>query len=227
MGFLDFQTPDWYIEANRTKVIGTMEPVTDETRKAVWDTLCDLEWNKRYYSAMADSYRRRHRWLRFAILAVVLIEAAILYAVATQELMFYIGAVGGVLLAALTIWDVVHDYAENAAILRITAFACDDLNTETGALWRSVESGRIAGSDADLKLNSITGRKVAATQRVRLGINRRFNWPTSAGANRTGQAAMPSEVVVERRTPRQPLPPRPPDNPRPQPPPRPAPAPGR
>ena len=200
-----------------------MEPVTDETRKAVWDTLCDLEWNKRYYSAMADSYQRRHRWLRFAILAGVLIEAAALYAVATQGWMFYIGAVGGVLLTALTIWDVVANYAENAAILRITGFACDDLNIETGALWRSVESGHIANSDADLKITSITGRKAAATQRARLGINRRLNRPTSAGANRTGQSVMPSEVDVERRTPRQPGPMRPPDNPRPQPPPRPTP----
>lgn len=201
-----------------------MEPVTDETRNAVWDTLCDLEWNKRYYSAMADSYRRRQRWLRFAILAGVLIEAATFYAATMHGWVFYIAVVGGVLLTALTIWDAVADYAENAAILRVTAFACDDLNTETGALWRRVESGRIASSDADLKLQSITGRKAAATQRVRLGTNRRFNRPTSAGANRTGPAVMLSKVDGERRTPRQPWPPRPPDIPRPQPPPRPTPS---
>lgn len=204
-----------------------MEPVTDETRKAVWDTLCDLEWNKRYYGAMADAYRRRHRWLRFTILIGVLIEAAALYAVATQSWMFYIGAVGGVLLTALTIWDVVSDYAENAAVLRITAFICDDLNEETGRLWRKVESGRIAARDAEIKLKSIADRRATATQRVAPVINRRFNQQSFAGTNRIWRAAMPSEVDVERRTPRQPGPPRPSDTPRPQPPPRPTPAPGR
>lgn len=161
-----------------------MEPVTDETRKAVWDTLCDLEWNKRYYGAMADAYRRRHRWLRFTILIGVLIEAAALYAVATQSWMFYIGAVGGVLLTALTIWDVVHDYAENAAVLRITAFICDDLNEETGRLWRNVESGRIATVDAERELKSIIDRWARATQRALPETNDRLNRRTSADANR-------------------------------------------
>lgn len=161
-----------------------MEPVTDETRNAVWGTLCDLEWNTRYYSAMADAYRRRHRLLRFTILAGVLLEAATLYAATTQGWIFYIAAGGGVLLTALTIWDALSDYAENAAILRVTAFVCDDLNRETGELWRSIESGRIATPDAEIKLRSITDRWATATQRVMPGTNHRLNRQTSADANR-------------------------------------------
>ena len=161
-----------------------MESVTDETRNAVWDTLCDLEWNTRYYSAMADSYRRRHRWLRFIILAGILLEAATLYAVTTQGWAFYVAAGGGVLLTALTIWDVVSDYAENAAILRVTAFVCDDLKRETGQLWRSVESGRIGTSDVEIQLKSITDRWATATQRAVPETNDRLNRQTSADANR-------------------------------------------
>ena len=161
-----------------------MEPVTDETRNAVWDTLCDLEWNKRYYSAMADSYRRRQRWLRFAILAGVLIEAATFYAATMHGWVFYIAAVGGVLLTALTIWDAVADYAEKAAILRVTAFTCDDLNDETGRLWRRVESGRIATADVDLELKSIIDRWTRATQRATPETNDRLNRQTAAAANR-------------------------------------------
>ena len=161
-----------------------MEPITDQTRGAVWDTLCDLEWNTRYYAAMAELYRRRHRWLRFAILAGVLIEAATLYAATMHGWIFYVGAVGGLFLVVLTIWDVVSDYAENAAILRITAFTCDDLKRETEALWRNVEADRVSTQDAETTLRFICDRWATATQRVQPETNDRLNRRTSADANR-------------------------------------------
>ena len=161
-----------------------MVSVKDQTRGAVWGTLCDLEWNTRYYTAMAELYRRRHRWLRFAILAGVLIEAAILYAATIHGWVLYVGAVGGALLAVLTIWDAVSDYAENAAILRVTAFACDDLKRETESLWRNVESNRVSTQDAETILKSISDRWATATQRVQAETNARLNRQTSADANR-------------------------------------------
>ena len=161
-----------------------MELVTDQTRRAVWAALCDLEWNTRYYTAMAELYRRRHRWLRFTILAGVLVEAAILYAATAHAWAFYVGAIGGLLLTGLTIWDVVSDYAENAAILRITAFACDDLKRETETLWRSIESDHVSTQDAENALKSISDRWAAATQRVPSETNDRLNRQTSAAANR-------------------------------------------
>ena len=161
-----------------------MELVTDQTRNAVWVTLCDLEWNTRYYTAMADLYRRRHRWLRFAILAGVLIEAATLYAATMHGWVFYVGAVGGLLLVVLTIWDMVSDYAENAAILRVTAFTCDDLKRETEALWRNIETDRVSTADAETAHRSISERWATATQRVQPETNERLNRRTSADANR-------------------------------------------
>ena len=161
-----------------------MEPVTDQTRSAVWNTLCDLEWNTRYYTAMAELYRRRHRWLRFTILAGVLVEAAILYAATAHDWAFLVGAIGGLVLTGLTIWDVVSDYAENAAILRITAFTCDDLKRETETLWRSVESDRVSTQDTENALEAISDRWATATQRVPAETNERLNRRTSAAANR-------------------------------------------
>ena len=161
-----------------------MEPVTDQTRKAVWDTLCDLEWNTRYYGAMADAYQRRHRWLRFALLTGVLIEAALFYAIATQGWPPYIGVAGGILLTVLTVWDAVADHAENAAMLRVTSFVCDDLNQEIGRLWRSIESGRTATPDAERELKAITDRWARATQRAMPETNDRLNRQTAADANR-------------------------------------------
>lgn len=162
-----------------------MASVTDQTRGAVWYTLCDLEWNVRYYTAMADLYRRRYLWLRFAILAGVFVEAAILYAGTIYPWAFYIGAFGGLALAVLTIWDAVSDYARSAATLRIAAFNCDDLKTDIEELWRDIETYRISDPDAETTLRSITRRWATATQRMQPGTNDRLRRTTAADSNQS------------------------------------------
>ena len=160
-----------------------MEPVADQTRNAVWDTLCDLEWNWRYYDAMADKYRRRYRALRFTILAGVLVELVVIYFAMAAPWVFVIGVAFGALLAALTVWDAFSDYVQDAATLRLTAHLCDDLKLETEELWRSIETYRIAPEDAEARLNAIRGRWGKATQRVRLGTDSRLNRQASTDAN--------------------------------------------
>ena len=161
-----------------------MEPVTDQTRSAVWNTLCDLEYNWRYYDAMADKHRRRYRALRFTILAGVPVFLAVVYfAAAAAPWLFYVGVALGALLAALTVWDAFSDHAQDAATLRLTAHLCDDLKLETEALWRGIEAYRIAPQDAEAGLNSIMKRWAKATQRVRLGTDNRLNRQASTDAN--------------------------------------------
>ena len=161
-----------------------MEPVTDQTRNAVWNALCDLEWNWRYYDAMADKYRRRYRALRFTILAGVLVELVVIYFAMAAPWVFFVGVALGALLAALTVWDAFSDHAQDAATLRLTSHLCDDLKVETEALWRSIEAYRIAPQDAEAGLHSILERWGKATQRVPLGIDSRLNLQTSAAANK-------------------------------------------
>ena len=108
-----------------------MASVTDQTRRAVWETLCDLEYNRRYYTVLADKYRYRHRMMRFGILGSVPIEGAILYAAKDYSWLFIPAIVVGIVLAALTVWDAISNYAEDAAVLRLTAFICDDLKRDT------------------------------------------------------------------------------------------------
>ena len=93
-----------------------MTSVTDQTRGAVWITLCDLEYNRRYYTALADHYRSRHRMLRFGILASVPVEGAILYAATDYSWLFIPAIIVGIVLAALTVWDAISNYAEDAAV---------------------------------------------------------------------------------------------------------------
>ena len=160
-----------------------MEPVADQTRNAVWNALCDLEWNWRYYDAMADKYRRRYLALRFTVLAGVLVELVIVYFAMADPWVFYTGVALGALLTALTIWDAFFGYAQDAATLRVTAHLCDDLKLETEALWRSIEAYRIAPQDAEAGLHSILERWGKATQRVQLGTDSRLNRQASAAAN--------------------------------------------
>ena len=196
-----------------------MEPVTDQTRNAVWRTLYDLERNVRYYHAMADLYRRRYLCLRFVILVGIFIEAVILYAAASQFWAFYVAAGGGLLLAALTVWDIVSNYAENAATLRITAYICDDLKTDTAELWRDVAACRISDLNAETTLRSITHRRATATRVCRRKpMTDCAEQPPPTPPNQYA-AAMPSNRFAERR----PGPIRPPEDPPPPPPPHPPP----
>lgn len=161
-----------------------MAAVTDQSRAAVWGTLCDLEWNMRYYTALAEHYRLRHRMLRFAILASVPVEGALLYGATDYSWLFIPAIVLGIVLAALTIWDAIANYAEDAAVLRLTAFACDDLKREIEELWRRVESGLVNTDEAEALNRSIVDRWAAATQRVQPGTHNKLNLRTSLEANR-------------------------------------------
>ena len=160
-----------------------MASVTDQTRRAVWVTLCDLEYNRRYYTALGDRYRSCHRRLRFGILASVPVEGAILYAATDYAWLFIPAIMIGIVLAALTVWDAISNYAEDAAVLRLTAFICDDLKQDSEELWRKVENDMVDTAEAEAMNRSIIDRWGAATQRVQPGTHQKLNDLTSREAN--------------------------------------------
>ena len=152
-----------------------MATMTEQTRTAVWGTLCDLEWNKRYYAAMADKYKRIHLSVRFAILSGIVAEGFILYFVREYEWLFGAGMALGLLLAVGTIWDALSDYAQNAANLQNAEFTCDSLLQEVEELWRTIEMGRMGFEDAESALQSVKRRWAASTERARVRTDQRLN----------------------------------------------------
>ncbi len=152
-----------------------MATMTTQTRNAVWGTLCDLEWNKRYYAAMADKYKRTHLSVRFAILSGIVAEGFILYFVREYEWLFLAGLALGLLLALGTIWDALSDYAQNAANLQNAEFTCDSLLQEVEELWRAIETGRMELDEAESALQSIKRRWAASTERARVRTDQRIN----------------------------------------------------
>ena len=196
-----------------------MATVTDQTRAAVWRTLCDLEWNCRYYDALADKYRFRYLALRFGILGSVPVEGAILYFATGYPWLFILAVLVGVLLAILTLWDAISNYAEQAAIIRLTAFACDDLKRETEALWRRVETDAVAADEADASHESIVARSGQRSSAYRPARTTGSTSEPTKKRTRTSVTGMPSNERLERRTPgpqRPTHPPPPPPPPRPE-----------
>jgi hypothetical protein len=157
--------------------------VAEQTRTAVWNNLCDLEFHVRYFTALADQFRFRHRLVRGGILGSVPVEGVLLYFGTVEPLLFWAAGVVFVQLAFLTIWDAIADYAEDGALLRLTAYACEDLQREIEELFRRIERGDLDTSEAEAVNRSIEARWAVATQRVQVGTNERINDSASRDAN--------------------------------------------
>ena len=187
-----------------------MATMTEQTRTAVWGTLCDLEWNKRYYAAMTDKYKRTHLSVRFAILSGIVAEGFILYFVREYDWLFPVGLALGLILALGTIWDALSDYAQNAANLQNAEFTCDSLLQEVEELWRAIETGRMGSDDAESALQSIKRRWAASTERARVRTNHRINNKAYDDANEDISDYSPRQVPGPERPPGpQPPPPQP------------------
>ena len=160
-----------------------MPAVSDITRKAVWDTLCDLEWQMRYYRAMADRRQRIHRWVRLALLVSIAVEGGILYGGTIYPWLFYVGVVGGLVLAGLTVWDALSNYAKDVAECRLAAETCGLLLDDADVLWRKIETYRIEEAEVEATLGHIRRWWDNATQRVDLEVNHSLNLETAEAAH--------------------------------------------
>ena len=152
-----------------------MPAVSDITRKAVWDTLCDLEWHLRYFGTIAVRRRRAHLIVRFALLMGIAVEGGILYGGTLYPSLFYVGIVGGLVLAGLTVWDALTNYAGDTEVCRMVASMCRLLQREADTLWRGIETERIYEAEVEATLVSIHSRWDWMTQQAPLDVNHSLN----------------------------------------------------
>lgn len=143
-----------------------MKVVTDSTRKAVWDFLCDLEMYVRYYRAKADGMQRRFFQLRVCMLMSVLVEGLLLFQTTGQPWSLFVIMPVGAAMAGLVIWDTVSDYANHTAILKYVASDADVLREETKTLWRRIETYRVNEDDAEITYKSIRSQWGRTADRV-------------------------------------------------------------
>ena len=126
-----------------------MLPEMLPTRTAVWNLMCDLEMNVRYYGTKADQMRSRFIAIRFALLTSVVLEGFLLYWGTTAPWALAFAIAFGMVMAALALWDALANYAETAAVLRSVASGCDDLRFESERLWRDIQAWRVTRDEAE------------------------------------------------------------------------------
>ena len=149
--------------------------------------MCDLEWHIRYCSALADRNQRRHRMIRVAILAGVIVEGGLLYGGTLNSLVFIPSVVMGLVLAGITVWDATSDYANDAAVFRMVVILCQRLRTETDTLWRDVESDRRTTIEVEEALRRIQGQWADVTQSIPLGTDEKLNREMAEAADKEMQ----------------------------------------
>ena len=136
------------------------------TRAAVWNLMCDLEMNVRYYGTKADRVRRHFIRIRFILLTSLVLEAFLIYWGTTGSAALFVAIVFGICVAALTVWDALVDYSATAAILRVAADGCDDLKFEAERLWRNIEDHRVTRDAAEREYERIHERWSRVAARV-------------------------------------------------------------
>ena len=150
--------------------------VSGATRNDTWGLMLDLERQVRYYGKLADRYSLRYRAIRYFLLMGVLGEGAAVYFLSGRPpLLWVLGGLGAAGLGFATIFDAVTNYAETAAVLRLTSELCDELKTEGEKLWRDIESNRLEDAEAEARYREITDHWFRATRRVGLALHNHDN----------------------------------------------------
>ena len=159
-----------------------MAVVTDRTRNTIWQDLWDAERYVRYYGALADSYRIRHRNMRFALLAALLIEATVFLPNISDPVFTFLTVAGGIAIAGLAAWDAISDYAKNSALLAVASEDCALVNTQWGELWLDIESYAIDESQARARRRELLDKVNAIAGRVDVSLDEKLNDSCEADA---------------------------------------------
>ena len=167
----------------RNAEVANMAEISDFTKDAVWNTLCDLEWHIRYFSAMHEQKRRRYRFIRLTLLLGVFLDGFLFFGSRDIQWLFYVAVALGVALAGLTIWDAVTNDATDAAASRIISAACRQLKRETEVLWRQIRVDAVAPDHVEATLQAIQSRWEATLQWAEPETDKGMNKATQLAAN--------------------------------------------
>ena len=156
--------------------------VTDQTRNAIWQDLWDAERYSRYYSSLSDVYRRRHKLIRFATLASVLVEATVSVSfvsigVEVVWATIFIAAIValGIVIGILVAWDALANYAESAAALSWVSVDCAALNSEWTDLWLKIESYGIDEQEVHSRRRELIRRFNTIATRIDVHLDEKIN----------------------------------------------------
>ena len=163
-----------------------MPTVTDGTRKSVWEDFNDSEYYTRYYSKLADKYRKRHFRIRYTLLGIVLIEATIVIPLMSRipEPYWILATSGvGLMVVALTVFDAISNDATNAAKLTVASDECRVLHTEWRELWVDIGNEQVEENVLREKQRALLSRTNLLGTRVEINEDKSLNEDSALEAN--------------------------------------------
>ncbi len=156
--------------------------VSDQTRNEIWQELLDSDRLVRYYTAVANYYRRMH-----ALTLLLLASGAVSSFAAVVDLLpSSFQLIASALVSLVAVWVFVADYAKKAAVAHMISFQCGRLDIKWRNLWADVEHVEDGAARERLfalanEMNEVTSRSGDAG----LVDNRRLNEKSETDAFKT------------------------------------------
>ena len=113
--------------------------LNDATRNLVWQGQLDVVRLARYYGALEQKYRRKHKGVRYTLsLAAVVTALPLIPAVPGT-----VASVAGICVVGLVVWDLVHGYGGKVAALRVAVEGLNELAERHRSLWDEVNDDSV------------------------------------------------------------------------------------
>ena len=109
--------------------------MTEQTRIDIWNEMLDVVRLVRYYEALSDKQRLYYFVIRGILVVSALSGAAALLKFFPEDIQEEIAIVAGFVIALVTAWDILANYARKAAVLHAISKECSLLEIEWKDLW--------------------------------------------------------------------------------------------
>ena len=152
--------------------------IPDVVRTSVWEDFYNADYYARYFSMMAGKYRTRHHCLRFALLALILIEATVITLAvpilsSPWDVLLVVAISAAIVL--LTALDAVHNYATHSARLAVVGDEYQILCSEWRELWISIEIGSVDVEEVQNRQRVLLHRTHVLGVHIDLSTDNEFN----------------------------------------------------
>ena len=129
------------------------------------------------------SGRGHHRTVRFGLLVGIALEGGLLFGATQMPWLFGVGVLFGLILAGLTIWDAMSNYAGDAATLKLVGSICVSLKLESEGLWREIENGLAVQDAVEQKVQSLQSLRSNAMGWIQCEVDVNLKQKTEEAAN--------------------------------------------
>ena len=133
--------------------------VSEQTRKEVWAKIHSTEYAERYYQFLGSRYMGRHRWCTYLTIALgggaVVPLILVMFSDSSNVLIGWVLGVVGVLLAGVTIYSLVGDFARRASVATFVARICGRAAREFRDLLNTIDLNQIEDGPARVELTRL------------------------------------------------------------------------